>query len=311
MGQAYYRLVMTLDQLRIFIAVAEREHVTRAAEALGLTQSAASGAIAALEREFGTRLFHRVGRGIALTEAGHAFIAEARAILNRADQAVLTMREIAGLTRGRLAIKASQTIANHYLPLRLVKFRHAYPGISLAVSIGNSADVAKAIVEGEAEIGFVEWPGETLVRPHLAAQPIAQDRLVMVVAPTHPWAGRGSLGADELAAGQWVVREDGSGTRAMFFEALAGLGIDHAAVDIAIELPANNSVLTAVSGGAGATILSERVCTDALAAGTVVEVPVPLPRRTYFAVQHEDRTRTRAAAALLGMLQQPLNDRNG
>lgn len=297
---------MTFDQLRIFIAVAEREHVTRAAEALGLTQSAASGAIAALEREFGTRLFHRIGRGIALTEAGHAFLTEARAILNRAGQAAATMREIAGLTRGRLAIKASQTIANHYLPLRLVAFRRAYPGIRLTVSIGNSAAVARAIVEGDAEIGFVEGPGETLIQPQLAAQPIAQDRLIMVVASDHPWARLRDIGPEVLAAGSWVLREDGSGTRAMFFEALAGLGIDHAAVDIAIELPANNSVLTAVIGGAGATILSELVCADALAAGKVVELPVLLPRRTYFAVQHQDRTRTRAAAALLALLQEPV-----
>ncbi len=295
---------MTLDQLRIFIAVAEREHVTRAAEALGLTQSAASGAVAALEREFGTRLFHRVGRGIALTEAGRVFFTEARAILNRAEQAALTMREIAGLARGRLAIKASQTIANHFLPLRLVAFRQAYPGIGLSVSIGNSAEVARAILEGDVELGFVEGPGDTLIQPRLAAEPIAQDRLVMVVAPGHPWAKRRALRPAELAAGSWVLREDGSGTRAVLFEALAGLGIDHAAVDVAIELPANNSVLTAVSGGAGATILSELVCADALAAGKVVEVPVKLPRRTYFAVQHQDRTRTRAAAALLALLRE-------
>lgn len=295
---------MTLDQLRIFIAVAEREHVTRAAEALGLTQSAASGAIASLEREFGTRLFHRIGRGIALTEAGRIFLTEARAILNRTEQATSMMLEIAGLARGRIAIRASQTIANHFLPLRLVAFRRAYPGIALTVSIGNSADVAQAVLEGEAELGFVEGPGDTLIQPRLAAEPIAQDRLIMVVAPDHPWAGRAKLDAADLAAGSWVLREDGSGTRAMFFEALGGLGIDPAAVDVAIELPANNSVLTAVSGGAGATILSELVCADALAAGKVVELPVSLPRRTYFALQHQDRTRTRATAALLAMVRE-------
>jgi transcriptional regulator, LysR family len=119
---------MTLDQLRIFVAVAEREHVTRAAEALNLTQSAASGAIAALEREFATRLFHRVGRGIALTEAGTMFLSEARAVLSRAAAATAAMREVSSLARGHLAIKASQTIANHVLPVRLVAFRRAYPG---------------------------------------------------------------------------------------------------------------------------------------------------------------------------------------
>ncbi|MDD2877446.1 MAG: LysR family transcriptional regulator [Acidiphilium sp.] len=293
---------MTLEQLRIFVAVAEREHVTRAAEALDLTQSAASGAIAALEREFATKLFHRVGRGIALTEAGHVFLTEARAILGRADAATAAMREVSGLARGHLAIKASQTIANHFLPLRLVAFRNAYPGISLAVSIGNSADVTHAIIEGGAELGFVESPGDTLAHPQIAAEPIAQDRLVMVVAADHPWAHRTDLTTADLAAGTWVLREDGSGTRAVFIEAMAALGVAYTALDIAIELPANGSVLTAVIGGAGATILSELVCADAIAAGKLAELPITLPRRTYFAVQHQDRTRTRAAAALLAML---------
>jgi len=293
---------MTLDQLRIFVAVAEREHVTRAAEALDLTQSAASGAIAALEREFATKLFHRVGRGIALTEAGTMFLAEARAILSRTAAATAAMREISGLARGHLAIKASQTIANHVLPVRLVAFRRAYPGISLAVSIGNSADVIEAIDEGKAELGFVEGPGDTLIHPHIAAEPIAQDRLVMVVAADHPWASRTALTPADLAGGTWVLREDGSGTRAVFIEAMAGLGVAYEALNIAIELPANGSVLTAVIGGAGATILSELVCTDAIAAGKLRELPINLPRRSYFAVQHQDRTRTRAAAALLAML---------
>lgn len=293
---------MTLDQLRIFIAVAEREHVTRAAAALGLTQSAASGAIAALEREFATRLFHRIGRGIALTEAGQVFLTEARAVLNRTETASATMREVAGLERGRLAIKASQTIANHFLPLRLVAFHRAYPGVRLAVSIGNSADVAQAIMEGSVELGFVEGPGDALIQPQIVAEPIAQDRLVLVVASGHQWAGRPDLAPSDLAAGSWVLREDGSGTRAMFFEALSSLGLGHAAIEVAIELPANNSVLTAVIGGAGATILSELVCADAIAAGKIAVVPLDLPRRTYFAVQHQDRTRTRAAAALLALL---------
>jgi len=78
---------MTLEQLRIFVGVAEREHMTRAAEALNVTQSAASGAIAALEGRYGVPLFHRVGRGIQLTEAGRGFLDEARSVRGRAAHA--------------------------------------------------------------------------------------------------------------------------------------------------------------------------------------------------------------------------------
>src|SRR5690348_1613438 len=109
---------MTLDQLQIFIAVAEREHVTRAAASLGLAPPSVSAAVASLEREFGTKLFHRVGRGIVVTEGGKLLLDEARALVNRADALKLAMREFTGLARGRLQIKASQTIASHFLPPR-------------------------------------------------------------------------------------------------------------------------------------------------------------------------------------------------
>jgi DNA-binding transcriptional LysR family regulator len=118
---------MTLDQSQIFIAVAEREHVTRAADTLGLAPPSVSAAVASLEREFGTKLFHRVGRGIALTEGGKLLLDEARTLVNRADAVKLAMREFTGLSRGRLEIKASQTIASHFLPSRLVDFHQAYP----------------------------------------------------------------------------------------------------------------------------------------------------------------------------------------
>lgn len=104
---------MTLEQLRIFVGVAEREHVTRAAEALNITQSAASGAIAALEARHGVPLFHRVGRGIELTEAGAMFLVEARAVLGRAAHAELALAEYGGLQRGTLKLVASQTIASY------------------------------------------------------------------------------------------------------------------------------------------------------------------------------------------------------
>ena len=105
---------MTLEQLRVFIAVADRQHITRAAAALNLAQSAVSAAIASLEAQHDTRLFHRVGRGIELTEAGSLFLAEARIVLARAEAAELVLAELGGLKRGTLAVQASQTIASYF-----------------------------------------------------------------------------------------------------------------------------------------------------------------------------------------------------
>ena len=117
--------MMTLEQLRIFVAVAEREHLTRAAEALNLTPSAVSSAIRVLEERYATALFHRTGRRIELTEAGLAFLPEARATLARAQSADLFLTEIGGLKRGTLTLAASQTVAGYWLPPRLMRFHQS------------------------------------------------------------------------------------------------------------------------------------------------------------------------------------------
>jgi DNA-binding transcriptional LysR family regulator len=293
---------MTLDQLQIFIAVAEREHVTRAADALGLAPPSVSAAVASLEREFGTKLFHRVGRGIVVTEGGKLLLDEARALVSRAEAIKLAMREFTGLSRGRLAIKASQTIASHFLPPRLVEFHQAYPGVALAVSVGNSAEVVDAIIRGDVELGFVEGPEEELHDPRLAAELIAWDDLVMVVSADYPWAKKAKFSVDDLTAGKWVLREDGSGTRAAFVKVLAALGISSGDLNIVIELPSNEAVLAAVLAGAGATILSASVCADAIKARTLKRLPVSIAPRAFYALQHGDRYRSRAVTALLEIL---------
>ena len=293
---------MTLDQLKIFIAVAEREHVTRAASALGLAPPSVSAAVASLEREFGTKLFHRVGRGILVTEGGKLLLDEARALINRADAVKLAMREFTGLSRGRLQIKASQTIASHFLPPRLVDFHQTYPGVALVVAVGNSTEVVNAIISGAVELGFVEDPEEELQDPRLAIEPIARDDLAMVVGANHPWARKEKLKADDLEAGNWIAREDGSGTRAAFVKALDELGVPYSNLNIAIELPSNEAVLAAVLAGGGAAVLSVRVCADAVKAGTLTRLPVSLSPRAFFAVQHADRYRSRAVSALLEIL---------
>src|SRR3981081_1294176 len=101
---------MTLEQLRVFVAVAERQHMTRAAEALSLAQSAVSSAIAGLEARHGAKLFNRVGRGIELTEAGALFLVEARAVLARAESAELGLSELAGLNAGTPVGAATATL---------------------------------------------------------------------------------------------------------------------------------------------------------------------------------------------------------
>lgn len=295
---------MTLDQLRIFIAAAEREHVTRAAEALDLTQSSVSATIASLERELGAKLFSRIGRGIALTEAGLLLLSEARAILDRVQSATLAVRELSDLKRGRITIKASQTIANHFLPQKLVRFHEAYPGITLAVLIGNSTEVARAVVNGEVEVGVIEDEVPESEAKTLIAEKVADDRLAIIVAASHPWGSGHVPAVQELASATWVLREKGSGTRAVLDRYLAAQGVNLGLLRIALELPSNEAILSAVSAGSGITILSESVCASSIKTGRVAQLTTDLGVRPFYVVQHADRYRSRAVTALLEFIRE-------
>lgn len=169
---------MTPEQLRIFVGLAEREHMTAAARALNVTQSATSAAIAALEERHAIKLFHRVGRGITLTEAGRLFLAEARGVLARAGAAETVLDELGGLKRGTLRVVASQTIAAYWLPPILASFRARYPTLSVELAIGYTEQAAARVRDGNADLGIVEGEVDD---PALAHWPIGEHRLMLVV----------------------------------------------------------------------------------------------------------------------------------
>lgn len=293
---------MTFEQLRVFVAVAERQHMTRASEALHMAQSAASAAIAGLEGRYGARLFDRVGRGIELTEAGHLFLVEARIILARVEAAELLLAEIGSLARGTLTVRASQTIGSYWLPRHLVDFRKRYPQITLQLGIGNTAQVAASVRDGTAELGFVEG---TVNEPALDSEVVAHDQLVLVVGDGHPWQGRQDVSGSELAAANWVLREPGSGTRGAMETALKRLGVTGTSLAGAMALPSNEAVRSAVECGAGATVISASVAAPGLEAGLLHQVPLDLPQREFRVLHHSERHRSRAAQALLGLVGGP------
>jgi len=290
---------MTLDQLRIYIEVADRGHVTRAAEALGMSQSAVSAAIAALESTYQIKLFDRVGRGIQLTETGRIFLREARAVVDRAAMARAVLQDLAGGPTGPVSIAASLTIATYWLPRRLAAFQAANPRVRLNVVIRNTHDVETAVIDGEASVGLVEGPTQ---HPALTRQPIDHDRLVLVVASDQPPLPVDASGQLDLRAITWVIREAGSGTRRAL-EDLAGRGgLSLDDLKIALVLPSNEAVREAIEAGAGATIVSRHVVASAVANGTLKAIPVDLPLREYALVRHRDRHETLAQQTLVAHL---------
>ncbi|BBE71388.1 LysR substrate-binding domain-containing protein [Oharaeibacter diazotrophicus] len=287
---------MTLEQLRIFVAVAERQHVTAAARALAMTQSAASAAIAALEERHDVRLFDRVGRRIELTDSGRLFLDEARAVLARAAAAERALDDLGSLRRGRLRLVASQTTAAYWLPPVLAAFHDRHPGVAVEVAIGNTRRAADLVLAGEADFGVVEGVVDD---PALVVRPLGRDTLVVVQATPHRG---GPVDGAWLRAARWVTREPGSGTRSAFDAALGRLGLAPDDLTVALVLPSNEAVRTAVEAGAGVAALSSLVVGPALAAGTLHRLPLDLGPRPFFGLGHRERYRSRACDALLALI---------
>lgn len=285
---------MTLEQLRIFLAVAEREHVTRAAEALNLTQSTVSGAINALENRHDVKLFHRIGRRIELTEAGKILAEEAKAIVARVNAAEAAMADLSGTRRGTVTIFASQTIASYWLPQRLVRFYERFPQIELRLEVGNTAQCTKAVLAGDADLGFIEG---TIDEPAVSVEPIANDRLVVIVSHDHPWVSQPPVLPRDLDGTEWVLREPGSGTRSSFEQAVRKLGLNPGSLRVPIELPSNEAICAAVEAGYLATAVSEMVAQAGVNAGRLRIMPLELPSREFSLIRHRERHRTRASDA--------------
>jgi DNA-binding transcriptional LysR family regulator len=157
--------------------------------------------------------------------------------------------------------------------------------------------VAGRVRDGLADLGFAE--GETVDDPALLATPVAEDELVLVVPRRHPWARRAPRSAKEIAAGPWVLREPGSGTRAIFEAALPKLGLAPGELAVALEVPSNEAVRAAVEAGTGVTAISRLVVANAIKAGTLAAVKLDLPRRHFFVLRHRERYATKAARAMV------------
>jgi DNA-binding transcriptional LysR family regulator len=294
---------MTFEQLVIFVAVAEREHLTQAAAAIHLTPSAVSSAIKNLERHYGVDLFHRIGRRIELTEAGRIFLGEARMLLARSRTAELVLSELGGLQRGSLSIFASQTIATYWLPPRLMRFHAAHPHIELALMIDNTRIVADAVISGEADMGFVEGQ---LDEPALASSVVAHDELAVVVGPLHTWIGAGTLSAPDILGGTWLMREKGSGTRSVFEDTLTGIGVKTEDLNIALVLPSNEAILCALQTGYSAAAVSRLAAQQHIATKQLFEVDFCRPRREFRLLVHKERHRSKAAMKLIEVCREPM-----
>lgn len=290
---------MTLEQLRIFVVVAELEHVTRAARKLNLTQSAVSAAISALEQRHDIKLFDRIGRRVALTREGSAFLLEAKNLLIASQQTEKVLADIVGLKAGRVVIAASQTTGNYWLPPRIARFIGLYPGVTVDLTIGNTQEVSQLAIAGEIDLGLVEG---AVADPALTLTKVDDDELVIVAAPALAKC-YGRAGGTDIQDAPWVAREKGSGTREAFEEAIHALTHGAQVRRIVLELPSNEAVLSAIEAGAGLAVMSSLVARSSIRAGALVQLPYALPKRPFYLLGRRELYQSRATKAMLAMLQ--------
>ncbi|MCC0099094.1 LysR family transcriptional regulator [Streptomyces flavotricini] len=261
--------VPDLGALELLLAVARIGSLSGAAKRMGITQPAASSRIRAMETRLGVALVDRSPRGSTLTAEGALVTDWARRVVEAAEAFDAGAQALRGRRDSRLRVAASMTIAEYLLPGWLIALRGQRPGTAVSLHAGNSAVVAERVLAHEADLGFVEGLS---VPEGLDSAVIAQDRLVVAVAPGHAWARRTKgVAAAELAATPLILREWGSGTRQVLDAALAQSGGLAAPL---LELASTTAVKAAALSGAGPCVLSELALGEELAARRLVEVPV-------------------------------------
>lgn len=305
---------MTLEQLRIFLAVAEMLHFTRAAEALYITQPAVSAAIQSLETEYGVRLFHRIGRHIEITDAGKLLQGEAQKILDHVQLTERGLKELNNLQRGELKIGASLTIGNYWLPEKISQFKQLYPGIFINCQLGNAEEICEGTAVGMYDLGLVTGEIKPSLQQSLAQEEIGSDRLQIVVGKYHPWFGYKEVSLDQLFSTSWVMRESGSGAQQIFEQALQSWGIEPNNLDVVLNLNTSEMVKAIVESGVGAAALPESMVKKELQLGTLHAVRITKPQKQsqkeleiiqpIWKLKHRQRFHTRVMIAFENLLLQ-------
>ena len=244
---------MTPDQLLTFAVVAELRNISRASDALHLSQPAVSGQLRLLQQAFGEPLYLRDGRGIRLTAAGEQLAAHAQRLRAVYRQAADYRDALRGLSAGRLRIGASTTPASYLLPYLVAAFRRRHPQVALATAYGNTAEVVAQL--DTLDLAFIEGPAPDDLAAGTAVQPWRDDEIVAVVPIGHPLAAApdASVTLTALAAHPLIWREPGSGVRQAVEQAFRQCGI---AMRAELELAGVEGVKEAVRAGMGVGFVS-------------------------------------------------------
>jgi DNA-binding transcriptional LysR family regulator len=291
---------MNINHLAIFHAVAEEGNLTRAAERLHVSQPAVSKQLRELEKNLGMALFHRLSKGVRLTEGGELLAGYARDIFALEAEAEHALSELRGLERGRLTVGASTTIGTYLLPPVFARFQQSYPRIELNLEIANTEEIQRRLLDDSIDLALSEGHVHA---PDLQAEVVAWDEIVAIAPPDHPLSNALKVTAQMLYEYSFVAREMGSGTRAVTEVALQEKGI---VLQPAMSLGSSEAVKRAVVTGAGWALLSRLAIELELQTGALVIVPIEdlAIQRPLHRLRQRGKYESRAAREFVRMLRQ-------
>lgn len=274
-------------QLEVFLAAARYQNITRAADSLAMSQSAASSALKELENQFSIKLFDRAGKRLQLNELGRLYRPKVEALLDRSQELEQAFRQHTDV--GALKVGATLTIGNYLAVGVMARYMSAptHPRISLEVA--NTRTIAKRVSDFELDVGLIE--GE-LQSTELDVIPWRADELVVFCAPNHPLAAKKALSDEDLRGATWVMREPGSGTRQTFDRGMHGLLPD---LNILLELEHTEAIKRAVETNLGIGCLSRVCLADAFRRGSLMPLTVPEHRqfdRQFYFILHRQKYRS-------------------
>lgn len=292
---------MDIHALELFCRIVESGSFSKAANAAYLTQPTVSGHIKKLEGEVGVRLLDRLGHRATPTKAGDLLYRYAKRILALRQEAHQALDELRGGLKGELVLGASSVPGGYLLPPLIGRFRAQYPDISVVLKVSDSKEIIEAVIDGAYEIGAV---GAQFDDGRLEYQKFAEDEMVLVVPPTHPWSSRSSVKANELPTQPFLIRERGSGTRKIMEQALEEHNLSMGAFRVTGEMGSNEAIRQAVKTGGGIAIISKLAVASDITHHELNAIPVAGLKltRTFYLITHRHRSRSPICNAFLTFL---------
>jgi DNA-binding transcriptional LysR family regulator len=295
---------MNINLLRIFYYAAKLGSISAAAEALFVTQPAVTKGLQRLQEHYEIKFVNLFGRKLRLTDAGEVLYGIAEKIFQTEKQAEEVIRDFQERKRGYLRILSSESFGAYYLPFIIIPYHNENPQVHVCVNILPTELVVEGTAALNCDLGFISYPIE---HKKLVVREVLEDRMVVIIPPDHPLAGRDVIDPLDLEGQSIIMHEKGSAPQRIIDELITRY---HLTIDAPLELSSNESIKRAVAGGLGVSVVSQSVAGEEIQAGKLVGLPLSetAVKRKFFLVHHRDKYFSESLQRFFDMVYQWADD---